>query len=129
MELRRTLTPMGMLLALAVVGAAAAQDPQDPAEERERLARLAYIEAETAVDSGLAQPELVYLWSVRWLDAKRERAAAEEPVALQEHLERMKGLRGKTDALIASGMLPTTVGTAVGFYVAEGEVWVRRGKR
>ena len=129
MEIRRSLVLGGAMASLLLGGVAAAQDAPDPAAERERLARLAYIDAETALDSGMAQPELVYQWSLRWLDAQRERTPSDQGAALQAHLERMRGLQHKVHAQIASGVQLPTMGTMVGFYVAEGEVWVGRGKR
>ncbi len=109
---------------MAVAGGAAAQDALDPGERREQLARLAYLGAEEALAGGLSQPELVYQWSRRWLDARRANAPAGEADALREHLGRMRGLDQKTDALISSGMLLPSLGTAVDYYVAEAEFWV-----
>lgn len=122
-QTRHALLVIGALLTLASAGAATAQDADDPGARREELARLAYIDAETSLAAGLSQPELVYQWSRRWLEAKAANDPAGKPAALAEHLERMRALKTKAEAMIASGMWIPTQGTAVDFYVAEAEFW------
>jgi len=121
---RLALLPILTLLILAPPAAALAQDAGDPGQRREELARLAYIDAETSLDRGLSQPELVYQWSLRWLEARAANDPAGKPTALAEHLDRMRALKVKAEAMIASGMWIPTQGTAVEFYVAEAEFWV-----
>ncbi len=76
------------------------------------------------------EPEDVYLWSVRWLSAQRDLspAKADQVVALENHLARMKKLQQLVVGM-PSELLPEIPGRlATKYYVAEAETWLAQEK-
>ncbi len=69
-----------------------------------------------------------YTWSIRWLNAEREMSDKKEErvTALAEHLQRMKELQKKVDAL--GRILTQSDVTAAAWYVAEAELWLAKEK-
>jgi hypothetical protein len=122
----RTVNATVALALCALVGNLAGAQPAegDPGERRVELARLAYLDAVTSLELGVATPETVYLWSNRWLRAQREAAPRGNADAVRAHLDRMTALRADVEPLIATGVLPAVTKVALDYYVAEAEFWV-----
>ena len=82
-----------------------------------------------------ARPDLVYTWSVRWLQAQRELSTTKEQrtAAFVDHDNRMKQLREAVKTLVGdgnSGLLQASEAPAAEWYLAEAELWLlkERGK-
>ena len=77
-------------------------------------------------------PEIVYRWSVAWLDSQRDlplKGKALEDAA-QAHLDRMVSLEKIVTDEVKAGRLPQSAQTFAAYYHAEADVWVeRKGKR
>ena len=116
-------------LSLGLSSVAIAQDAEDAAAERAEAARRAYMDANKALSAGTGGPEQVYIWSLRWLDARCAAQPGETSSALTEHRDRMESLRDKTRELIDAGVVPSGARHALDYYLAEAEVWVARGER
>jgi len=116
-------------LSLGLTGGAFAQDAGDAAAERAEAAREAYMAANKALPAGTGGPEQVYIWSLRWLDARCAAQPGETSSALTEHRDRMESLRDKARELIDAGMIPVGTRHALDYYVSEAEFWVARGER
>jgi hypothetical protein len=86
-----------------------------------------------------ARPDLVYTWSVRWLDAQRELSATKDEriAAFETHQKRMKDLRATVKMVAGTdtgrnddGILQAWQNSAAEWYLAEAELWLlkERGK-
>lgn len=72
-----------------------------------------------------SDPELVYLWSRRWLEAELEAAGttAARRTAYINHLSRMKEMAGRFEALSLSIGVPPVKKASAEAFVAEAEYW------
>jgi outer membrane protein TolC len=121
-----------MLLALLAVGQlapcleAADQKGETLAAAKLKAARATYEAALKAFAGGKSDPEKVYLWSRRWMEARRDRAAkkADRVAAVEAHRDRMKELRKTAEARYRAGQLPLADVLGVDFYIAEAELWL-----
>jgi hypothetical protein len=82
-----------------------------------------------------ARPDLVYTWSVRWLQAQRDLSVTKDQrtAAFVDHDNRMKQLREAVKTLVGdgnSGLLQASETPAAEWYLAEAELWLlkERGK-
>ena len=82
-----------------------------------------------------ARPDLVYTWSVRWLQAQRDLSQTKDQrtAAFVDHDNRMKQLREAVKTLVGdgnSGLLQASEAPAADWYLAEAELWLlkERGK-
>jgi hypothetical protein len=85
-----------------------------------------------------ARPDLVYTWSVRWLEAQRALSETKDEriAALTAHQQRMKELQANIRVLVEAnpsvngGILPVSELSAAQWYLAEVELWLlkERGK-
>ena len=76
-----------------------------------------------------ARPDLVYTWSVRWLNAQLElsETKGQKIVAYQEHQKRMKQLHDQVKLMVGggnSGLLPDSAVPESEWYLAEAELWL-----
>jgi hypothetical protein len=90
-------------------------------------AKEAYKHARALVDSGRADPDTAYRWSVRWA-ASQALADGKPKGALADHLARMKEMEVIVTAQVSSGIASAGDGHAVAYYRAEAEDWVAAGK-
>jgi hypothetical protein len=76
------------------------------------------------------EPERVYHWSRRWLDAELENRGekAERIAAYEKHLSRMKELQQDVKAAQSAGRVLPTQESAVDYYRAEAGFWLIRAK-
>ncbi len=72
----------------------------------------------------IGQPEDVYGWSLRWLQAERAMSPkkSDQLAALQAHLQRMTELKKVVEAL-ARVMLPNTAKLEAEWYLMEARLW------
>jgi hypothetical protein len=86
------------------------------------------------VNSNHPNPEEVYVWSVRWLNAQRDLGEKQEDkiAAYADHQKRMKELQQNVDTLIGDTgvLLPFSAAAAAEWYLAEADLWLlqQRGK-
>ncbi len=99
---------MSLLLAVA-----AAAEP-DPVALADKVLR----EVTTAYEVGAGTMDPVYVWSVRLRDTQ---ARAGDPGAAAAHLQRMRALLARTEALAATGQVPAHAPDAARWYVAQAE--------
>ncbi|MBK9036074.1 MAG: hypothetical protein IPL61_33325 [Myxococcales bacterium] len=128
-DLRPRLAALILTLA-ALAGPAAARPIR--AEARVAAAAATFAATQPRLAAGAATPELVYTWSVRWLDAQRDQPLKGKALAAaaRAHLDRMIALETAVTAMVNAGTLPTIEGAAATYYRAEAELWVeRKGKR
>jgi hypothetical protein len=81
------------------------------------------------------RPDLVYIWSVRWLEAQRDLSATKDEriAAFADHHKRMKELHANVQFMVAGGnygLLPESAVPESEWYLAEAELWLlkERGK-
>jgi len=73
-----------------------------------------------AFAAGMATPEDVYTWSVRWLAAVK---GQQPDAALADHLARMEALAARAEEQVAAGMIAPAVQAACRYYVLEARAW------
>jgi hypothetical protein len=120
-----------LLLVMALLGAGGVAHADKvyvptPTQERVDSAGLAYTGAEAAWERGTGTLDEVYVWSVRWLDALRERDAADKSTLgadADAHLARMKTLEANVAKRVSAGLEPTSDQSAAAFYRAEAQLW------
>jgi hypothetical protein len=82
---------------------------------------------------GLASgnPEKLYLWSRRWLDAELDVAKTREArvAAYGDHPQRMRGLEKTAQAFARSGQGHTADAQAAEFFRIQAELWLVRAKK
>ena len=127
---------LAVTLVLALVASLARPAPAiaDPTPAEARVAAAATVFAATLprLAAGAATPELVYTWSVRWLDAQRDQPLRGKALvaAAQAHLDRMTALESKVGELVKAGALPALDAAAATYYRVEAALWLaRKGKR
>ena len=134
----RYLGSLALLVGGMSVGYVRAEPMPEPAtalsklaKQRRDSARRTYeIHWEYYRDNRTAE-ELVYRWSLRWLEAERQ--VSEEPAdqiaAYDGHLERMRELDRLVTKLRSSRVVTIDVVSAVEFYRVEAEVWLLQAKK
>jgi hypothetical protein len=122
---------LGVLLLATTATRASADDakPAELAKARVEAARNVYegmlerarIDARFALD-----PEKLYLWSRRWMEAEQAVAAekAGRVAALQAHLARMKKLEANFEERRKNGTAPAYEVPQARFYRLEAEMWL-----
>ncbi|HVV87400.1 MAG TPA: hypothetical protein VHE35_30370 [Kofleriaceae bacterium] len=85
---------------------------------------------EKLLESGRATAESVYVWSVRWLDAERDRPAKGRALAaaFEAHRDRMVALHDRLKAMVDQGIASTSDLAATDYFVLEAEQWLARKK-
>jgi len=75
-------------------------------------------------------PELLYRWSVRWMEAQSDLNDKKEDRvrAAEEHLVRMKDLEGTVTELVKNGLIRGYEPAAAEFYRLEAEKWLAERK-
>jgi outer membrane protein TolC len=133
---RRTIL-VGLVLGLVFArGAPAASGPAGPqtpaalAKAKVEAAAKAFETAEKSYATGQSTAEQVYLWSRRWLEARRDLAdnQAERAAAVEAHLGRLQMLRKTITARYKVGNAPYAEVTGAEFYVVEAELWLAQAK-
>ncbi len=76
------------------------------------------------------EPEHLYRWSRRWLDAQRDVAAnpGERVTAYAEHLKRMESVAAMVRAQVQAGKATAADGAAADYYRAQAELWLEQAK-
>ena len=126
------LSVVALAFALLTATAAPALAGPSKAEARVAAAAAAFATAQTRMAAGAAPVDIVYTWSVRWLDAQRELPLKGKALAAaaQAHLERMTALTAQVGAAVDRGAAPAADREAAAYYQLEAELWVeRKGKR
>jgi hypothetical protein len=79
---------------------------------------------------GKLDPEFVYRWSVRWMEAQCEASTdkAGQVAAAQDHLDRMKKLERILQASVKTGETSQAEAAAGEFYRIEAEIALARAK-
>ncbi len=121
-----------LLIVIALVlstSAAAAPTAAQLAADRVAAASKAYAAVVARLD--VIQPEDIYRWSVRWLDAQLDDPATGKavPQAFADHAKRMIDLEAQVQAGYQKGLKPAFDLAAVSYYKLEAELWVARGKK
>lgn len=128
----RSLTALAVAFAVLAAVAGLANAGPGKAEARVAAAAAAFATAQTRMAAGAASPDVVYTWSVRWLDAERElpRKGKALLAAAQAHLARMTALEDELGKAVDRGAAPAADRAAASYYRLEAELWVeRKGKR
>jgi hypothetical protein len=128
-----------LLLGLISVGLVRADQETDPAKrlaqlaiERRDAARKTYEVTWANYRDGMAAGEMVYRWSLRWLEAERQ--LSERPVdqvtAFKDHLERMYDLEQLVRRVMARAPGQATIDqvSAAEYYRVEAEMWLLQAK-
>jgi hypothetical protein len=125
--MRNTLILLALLSAGQLAPGLEAADKKEEtlAEAKLKAARATYDASLKAFAEGKSDSEKVYLWSRRWMETLRDRAAkkADRVTAIEGHRDRMKELQKTVQARYRSGMLALADVLAVDFYIAEAELW------
>ncbi len=79
---------------------------------------------------GDVNPERLYVWSCRWLEAELELTAdvTARKAALQNHLNRMRELERMTTALERTGQGRGADAAAGTYFRSQAELWLARGR-
>ena len=130
-----------LLAAGLMLGLALADRPQAaPEAEDTKLAALYRLERDAARKTfevtwqnyreGRRGIESLYWWSRRWLEAEQHLAAGpdDRAAAAARHLERIKNLEKVIRDLQRSSIATVDEISAVEFYRAEAEIWLRQAK-
>lgn len=125
---REELRP-GMHVAV-VLGAATAADTADLMKTKVATAKVTFEVTVRAVSEGKADAEKVYLWSRRWMEARRDGSdkPADRAAAAEAHRDRMKELRKTAESQYNTGKTTPADVLAADFYVAEAELWLAQAK-
>jgi hypothetical protein len=116
------------------VGAGSDADPTTVlaklAVQRRDAARKTYLVLWTNYREGRAPEEVLYRWSLRWLEAERQLSdkPADQLAAFQGHWERMRDVEGILRKLQGSGQVTTDEASAVEYYRVEAEMWLTQAK-
>jgi hypothetical protein len=116
-------------LGLALTNAPAAGASPAPAKAA-RLLKNKLEAARTAFKTAWAgqwdDVEVLYRWSLRWLEVERELSDRTENriAALQAHLERTRAIERVTRRRFGRRLITIDQVRAAAFYVAEAEVWL-----
>jgi hypothetical protein len=134
----RKASVLGAVCLVALAGeAAAARGPAGPEVSREQLkaqleaAQEAYRVAEAVYTANEGDAETVYRWSVRWMNAQRDLAAAkaERVAAVEDHVKRMQKLEQMAEARHKVGLPGSPLeANAAKFYCVQAEGWLAREK-
>jgi hypothetical protein len=125
----------GLVLGLALLTPTARCDDKSVENAKARLeaARKTYrgmIERAKVDPNANADPERLYLWSRRWMEAERELAtkAEEKVAAVEAHLDRMKTREAFVRKMIEKGFASPVDLAAQEFYRLEAEQWLAQLK-
>ena len=119
-----------VVIALAFsTSVAAAPTVTQLAADRVAAAAKAYTSIVARLD--VVQPEDIYRWSVRWLDAQLDDPATGKaiPQAFADHAKRMTELEAHVQEGYQKGLKPAFDLAAVNYYKLEAELWVARRKK
>jgi len=91
-------------------------------------AKRAYGNALERYKTGNSDPEGVYLWSRRWLEAQRKASTekVDQTKAFEDHCARMKELEELVKNRSEAGTETAAYRAAAEFYRAEAELWLAR---
>lgn len=114
-----------------VLAAATNADTAELAKTKVATAKAGY-EGTVAVrrTGGRADPEQVYLWSRRWMEAERDVSdkPADRVAAIENHKTRMKELHKFTLVEYQAGKVTHAQVLGADFYAAEAELWLAEAK-
>jgi hypothetical protein len=128
-----------LALLLGIISAGPAGAAPDP-EAANNLARLAVQRRDAArrtyealwldYRERRASEDLLYRWSLRWLEAERELSdqQADQVAAYQAHFERMRDLDRIIRRLRGSGQTTIEEASATEYYRVEAEIWLLKAR-
>jgi hypothetical protein len=128
---------LALLLGFLSAGpAGAAPDPETAntlarlAVQRRDAARRTYEALWLDYRERRAPEDLLYRWSLRWLEADRELSdqQADRVAAYQGHFERMRDLDRIIRRLHGSGQITIEEASATEYYRVEAELWLLKAK-
>jgi hypothetical protein len=102
-----------------------AQLVKDRADAAERV----FQHVVTAWKTQREKIEVVYTWSVRWLDAMVDRDPRARKQAFADHLARMQDIETEASKLQTAGTVTVLEAVAATYYRIDAELWAARGKR
>jgi hypothetical protein len=109
-------------------GADAATRLSQLATERRDAARRTYEVSWANYRDGRTSGEMLYRWSLRWLEAERQLSdrPADQVAAFKAHLERMRDLGRLIQKVqsVAPGQATIDEVSAAEYYRSEAEIWV-----
>jgi hypothetical protein len=126
-----------LLLICAAAGPAGGADERDPAAELAKLAahrrdaaRRTYEVLWTNYRERRTSQELLYLWSVRWLEAEKQLSDKpdDQVAACAAHYERMRALERLLEQVKRSGQTTLDETNAAEYYRTEAELWLLQAK-
>ena len=126
-----------LLLGLVSAGPVAAGADQETANTLARLAvqrrdaaRRTYEALWLDYRERRASEDLLYRWSLRWLEAERELSdqPADQVAAYQAHFERMRDLDRIIRRLRGSGQTTVEEAGATEYYRVEAEIWLLKAR-
>jgi hypothetical protein len=100
------------------------------AKQRRDAARKTYEVTWTNYRERRTSEDLLYRWSVRWLEAERQLSdkPADQVAAFQEHWERMRALERLIGNLQRAGQAVIDEVSGTEYYRVEAEVWLLQAK-
>jgi hypothetical protein len=127
--------PAALLIGVLSAGLVRADQQPDPATrlsqlaiERRDSARKTYEVTWANYRDGMAAGEMVYRWSLRWLEAERQLSErpADQVAAFKGHLERMHDLEQLVRKVqnVAPGQATIDQVSAAEYYRSEAEFWL-----
>nr|HEX4317421.1 hypothetical protein [Kofleriaceae bacterium] len=105
-----------------------ADDVAKLARDREAAVAAVYPALEREFEAAKRTPSELGAWSVRWLDATLDAGGAVDK-AFADHLARMTEVEKREQAMVKSGLAPTSDLGIATYYKAEAALWKARGKK
>jgi len=119
-------------VAAAAPAAARADEKADPhAGAKARVFEAARKAHEVAVENlrtGLAGPETVHAWSLRWMAAQTDFDPTGKVRAIEEHFERMNDLDELVKTMAAVGKASTLDVASATFFREEAKLWLETAR-
>jgi hypothetical protein len=127
MSLRAALAMVAVCLALpaAALAERGSAVPGPPNRVMAEAAERAFALARARFETGQDSLEVVYQWSVRWLEAQRRLQPASAAAAAGDHQRRVRELCTLAVRQVDAGTLDASARSACDYYLAEAELWVQ----
>jgi hypothetical protein len=120
--MKRAAITIAVLLSLGLlVGTASSGPAIDWNKERTDAAAKAYAFTRAQLDGGLARPEQVYVWSLRWCESEGCSGKAADA-----HLDRMKQLEAKVSELFKGGLASQAEVAGAAYYQSDARLRAKK---
>ena len=103
--------------------------PTQLQKDRVAAAEKVYKGVSARLQAGTGTTEVVYAWSVRWLDATLDADPKATKQAFADHVARMKELEADRTKARDTGQAPPTDADGATFFRIEAEIWAARKKK